>query len=182
MNKPLSLLASAILALLAAAPFASAKALVTQGSSELGVSGFLDIESALGTDVQFDLRYAYFFFDRFSLGVVGGFGDNDAATRFDLSLAAEYNFALPDAYRPLVGTDFVPFVGVGVGVLYADLYPGDETAAVFTGEAGAKFFLSDSAAVTAALLGQVATDDVFADDSKATNVDLSLRLGMRFYF
>lgn len=182
MKKKLSFAAAALLALLAAAPSASAKALVTQGSSELGVSGFVDIESALGTDVQFDLRYAYFFFDRFSFGVIGGFGDNDAVTRFDLSLVSEYNFALSDSYRPLVGTDFVPFLGVGVGFLYADLYPGDETAVLFSGEAGAKFFLSDSAAVTLSLLGQFATEDVFADDAKATDVDLSLRLGMRFYF
>ena len=76
MKKLLPLVASALLALLAAAPAASAKALVTQGSSELGVSGLVDIESALGTDVQLDLRYAYFFVDRFSLGVAGGFGDN----------------------------------------------------------------------------------------------------------
>lgn len=182
MKKLLPLVSAALLALLAAAPSASAKALVTQGSSELGVSGFLDIESALGTDIQLDLRYAYFFFDRFSVGVLGGFGDNDATTRFNLGLVSEYNFALSDSYRPLFGTDFVPFVGVGVGFLYADLYPGDETAVVFSGETGAKFFLSDSAAVTASLLGQFATEDVFADDQKATNVDLSLCLGMRFYF
>ena len=182
MNKPLSLLASAILALLAAAPSASAKALVTQGSSELGISGLLDIESALGTDIQLDLRYAYFFIDRFSVGAVGGFGDNDAVTRFNLGLVSEYNFALPDSYRPLVGTDFVPFVGLGIGFLYADLYSGDETAVVFSGETGVKFFLSDSTAVTLSLLGQFATEDVFADDTKATDVDLSLRLGMRFHF
>ena len=182
MKKLLSLVASAFLGLVAVAPSASAKALVTQGSSEIGVSGFLDIESALGTDIQLDLRYAYFFIDRFSVGVLGGFGDNDAVTRFNLSLVSEYNFALPDSYRPLIGTDFVPFVGVGVGFLYADLYPGDETAVVFSGEAGAKFFLSDSAAVTLSLLGQFATEDVFADDQKATDVDLSLCLGMRFYF
>lgn len=180
--KKLISLAAALLALLAAAPDSSAKALVTQGSSEFGVSGLLDIESALGTDIEFDFRYAYFFFDRFSLGVLGGFGDNDATTRFDLSLVSEYNFALSDSYRPLVGTDFVPFVGIGVGFLYADLNPGDETAAVFSGEAGLKFFLSDSVAVTASLLGKLATDDVFADDAKATNTDLSIRLGMRFYF
>ena len=182
MKKLLSFAAASLLALLVAAPSASAKAHVTQGSSELGVSGFVDVESALGTDVQFDLRYAYFFFDRFSLGVAGGFGDNDAVTRFNLGLVSEYNFALPDSYRPLVGTDFVPFVGLGVGFLYADLNPGDETAVVFSGETGLKFFLSDSTAITLSLLGQFATEDVFADDAKATDVDVSLRLGMRFHF
>lgn len=182
MNKLLPFVAAALLALLAAAPSASAKALVTQGSSELGVSGLVDIESALGTDIQLDLRYAYFFFDRFSFGAAGGFGDNDAVTRFNLGLVSEYNFALPDDYRPLIGTDFVPFVGIGVGFLYADLYSGDETAVVFSGETGVKFFLSDATAVTLSLLGQFATEDVFADDSKATDTDLSLRLGMRFHF
>lgn len=159
-----------------------AEALITEGSSELGVGGGLDFKSAVGTDVSIDVRYAYFFWDYISLGGVAGFGDNDAATSFKIGAVGEYNFKLPDNYQPLIGTDFVPFVGLGLSCQYVDVYHEKETALVFTTEGGVKFFLTDSAAVTLSGVFDLATKDIFPDDDDANKWNIALRLGMRFHF
>lgn len=165
-----------------AAPAAFARALVSDGSQEIGLSGMVDFNSEAGTKTELDARYAYFVVDQFSLGAAGGFSDNDDATNIRLGLVAEWNFLISDDYAPLFGTDFVPFIGFGVGCQYADFNSDDVVAGVLSSELGVKFFLSDDFAITASGLGQVATDDVFPNDGKASTADLSLRLGMRFYF
>lgn len=159
-----------------------AAGLITQGSSELGVGGGLDFASAVGTDVSIDVRYAYFFWDRISLGGVAGFGDNDATTAFKLGGIGEYNFKLPDNCQPLIGTDFVPFVGLGLAYQYVDIYHKHENALVFTAEGGAKFFLTDSAAILLSGVFDLATEEIFPDDDDAERWNFALRLGMRFYF
>ena len=148
---------------------AHAEALITQGSSELGIGGGLDIKSAVGTDIALNVRYAYFFWDQISLGGVVGFGDNDAATSFKLGGVGEYNFKLPDNYQPIIGTDFVPFVGLGLSYQYVDIYHEKENALVFTGEAGLKFFLTDSAAVITSAVFDLATKDIFPTTTMPTS-------------
>lgn len=161
---------------------AGAEALITQGSSELGVGGGLDFTSAVGTDIGLDIRYAYFCWDQISLGGVVGFGDNDAATTLKVGGIGEYNFKLSDNYRPIIGTDFVPFVGLGLSYQYVDIYHEHENALVFTTEGGLKFFLTDSAAITLSGVFDLATAKIFPHDDDADRWDFSLRLGMRFYF
>lgn len=182
MKKSAVLAVSIALAALAAAPSAFGRALVTQGSHELGLSGMLDFNSEVGTASALDARFDWFFVDQFSFGVVGGFSDNDYYTHIRLGLSTEYNFLISDDYRPLVGTDFVPFLGLGLSFAYADSDEDDTFAGVLTGEAGAKFFLSDDFAIVASVLGEVATDDIFMNDEKSSTADISLRLGMRFFF
>ncbi|MBP1590186.1 MAG: hypothetical protein IJT88_08805 [Kiritimatiellae bacterium] len=161
---------------------AMADALISQGSNELGVSGFVDPMTEAGTRIDFDLRYAYFFWDRISLGMVGGFGDDDRVTNVRLGVTGEYNFDISDDYRPIIGTDFVPYVGVALCYQHADLMGDKAGAGVFTTEGGMKFFLSDTAAVTTSVLGSMATDDVYADKHDTTWWDIAIRVGMRFYF
>ena len=183
LSKRICFLGAAVAVALFLQPSAArAGALVTQGSSELGVEGGLDFASAVGTDVSLDSRYAYFVVDRLSLGGVAGFGDNDAATSFKFGGVGEYNFALPDNYQPIIGTDFVPFVGIGLAYQYVDIYHEHENALVFTGEGGVKFFLTDSAAILLSGVFDLATEPIFPDDDEAKRWNLALRLGMRFYF
>lgn len=158
-----------------------AEALITEGSSELGVGGELDFVSAAGTVAALDVRYGYFFWDGISIGGVAGFYNDDDVTRFEIGAVGEYNFIMGDNYRPLVGTDFVPFVGVSARYAYADLDK-NKSAVVFGAEGGTKFFLTDSAALTLSLAGDLATEKVFPDDDEMQNWDVSIRLGMRFYF
>ncbi|MDR0993157.1 MAG: porin family protein [Verrucomicrobiota bacterium] len=163
-------------------PAAMGAALITRGSSELAVDGNLDFASSAGTDFVIGGRYAYFFWDRLSLGTKVAFSDNDEITTFGIGLVGEYNFTMSPEYRPLIGTDFVPFIGMAVDYRYVDVPEKDENAFVGGLEAGCKFFLTDSAAVALSLLGEVASEKIYPDDHKLKRADLMIRLGMRFYF
>ncbi|MBR4253006.1 MAG: outer membrane beta-barrel protein [Kiritimatiellae bacterium] len=182
MNRRIQALALAAGIAAAAAFSAHAEALVTKGSSELGIGGNLDFKSAVGTDVSLGVRYAYFFWDQISLGGTVGVADNDAATSFKIGGVGEYNFKLSDNYQPVIGTDLVPFVGLGLSYQHVDIHHEKENALVFTTEAGIKFFLTDSAAVITSGIFDLATKDIFPDDDDANKWNFALNLGMRFYF
>lgn len=178
-NGWMAVLAAAVISV--AATGARGEALISEGSSELGVSGLLDFVSVNGTAVELNMRYAYFFWDAISLGGVFGLYNDDDLTRYEFGGVGEYNFRLSDDFRPLVGTDFVPFVGASVRYAYADMNK-NKSALLFGAEGGAKLFLTDSAALTLSLAGDLATEKVFPDDDEMQNWDVSIRLGMRFYF
>ena len=96
-------------------PAALGGALLTQGSNEIGISGQLDTSGVAGTDFDLKGKYAYFFWDRASLGLRAAFGDNDWWSYIALGTTAEYNFTMSENYRPLIGTDFVPlFLGAAI--------------------------------------------------------------------
>ncbi len=166
----------------AAVPSAMGSALVTKGSRELGIAGMLDFATEAGTEFELDIKYAYFFWDRTSLGLRTQMYNNDAVSAFGIGATAEYNFALPAKYRPLIGTDLVPYIGMAVDYRQAKLFDEKESAGVLGGEAGVKFFLTDSTAINLSLVGEIASEDIYADDLDATNQDLKMLLGMRFYF
>jgi hypothetical protein len=157
------------------------QALVTQGSQEIGIAGGMDFFSGAGTAFDLDVKYAYFFWDRASLGTQIGMSFDKDMTAVSLGVTGEYNFSLPYGYEPLVGTDLVPYVGGLVDYRYIDYFR-SENAFVFGLEGGLKFFLTDSTAVVLALATEVATEDIYLDDDELTNWDLGLKLGMRFYF
>ncbi len=158
-------------------------ALVTKGSQELAVQGRLDFESAQGTDFSLVGQYGYFFLDRVSIGVRMGLGDNDAASSLAFGGVCEYNFRLSPNYRPLIGTDLVPYVGGAVEYRHVDIkHSDDQDAMVFGAEGGVKFFLTDTAAVTTSLVGEWATEKIFPDKHKWDSMDFRLCVGMRFYF
>jgi hypothetical protein len=165
-----------------AVPAAMGSALITRGSNEIALSGDLDFATASGTELDLNAKYAYFFWDRISLGVRTMVFNSDAMNQFGLGLTAEYNFALPPSYRPVFGTDLVPFLGVAADYRHASLFDQKESAGVFGAEGGVKFFLTDSTAITLSLVGELATEDIYADETEAADKDLSLQLGMRFYF
>lgn len=164
------------------APAAMGSALVTKGTSELEVSGMLDFATFQGVETTLNAKYAYFFWDRVALGVRGMLYNNDAVNYYGLGVGGEYNFELPASYRPAFGTDIVPYVGGSVDFRRAKLFDETEDAVVFGGEAGVKFFLTDSTAFTLSLVGELATEDIYDDDLEATDKNLALQVGMRFYF
>lgn len=163
-------------------PAAPGAALITKGSQEIEIAGKLDFATEVGTEFDLGLNYAYFFWDRVALGTRGVLGDNDAVTYGGIGVTAEYNFVLPPKFRPLFGTDLVPYLGAAVDYRYAKLFDENESAAVFGGEAGVKFFLTDSTAINLSLVGEWATTEIYADDLEATDLNLYAQLGMRFYF
>lgn len=165
------------------APAALGAALVTKGANEIAIEGKLDFQSGSGTDMKLGLKYAYFLIDRWSVGFRGTVADNDFENYFSLGVLSEYNFRLPGNFKPLIGTDLVPYLGMLLDYRHAEIHNlGTEDAGILGGEAGLKFFLTDTTAVTLALVGELASEDVYIDEDEATNRDLYLLLGMRFYF
>ena len=164
------------------APAAMGSALVTKGSNELALGGKMDFATFQGVETTLNAKYAYFFWDRVALGLRGTLYNNDAVNYFGVGVGGEYNFVLPSNIRPAFGTDLVPYVGGSVDFRRAKLFDETEDAVVFGGEAGVKFFLTDSTALTLSLVGELATEDIYDDDLEATNKNLDLQIGMRFYF
>ena len=167
---------------MAVLPAAMGSALVNQGSSELAVGGMMDFATFQGVETTLNVKYGYFFWDRVALGVRGTLYNNDAVNYYGVGVGGEYNFALPASYRPAFGTDLIPFLGGSVDFRRAKLFDETEDAVVFGGEGGVKFFLTDSTAFTLSLVGELATEDIYDDDLEATDKNLALQIGMRFYF
>ena len=171
----------ALAAALAAATAFGGSALVTQGANELAIQGGVDFVGPAGTSFDMGLKYAYFFLDGISLGTRVAAGNNRYANYVSLGLTGEVNFELPEGYEAMIGTDLVPYVGGAMDVRRVKA-GGSETAVVFGGETGLKFFLTDTSAVNVALVGEMATKKIFWDDNKAIYWDLGIQVGMRFYF
>ena len=180
MNKMAGLVLAVVSCLVA--PAAMGSALVTKGSNELALGGKIDFATFQGVETTLNAKYAYFFWDRVALGLRGTLYNNDAVNYFGVGVGGEYNFVLPPNIRPAFGTDLVPYVGGSVDFRRAKLFDETEDAVVFGGEAGVKFFLTDSTALTLSLVGELATEDIYDDDLEATNKNLDLQIGMRFYF
>ena len=165
-----------------AVPAAPGAALLTQGSNEIGISGQLDLSGVAGTEFDVQGKYAYFFWDRASMGARASVGNNDWWSYFGFGLTSEYNFRMPEGFQPLFGTDFVPFF-LGAAVDYQNTNLDDaQNAAVFSAEGGCKFFLTDSTALVLSLVGEAGTEDIYYDKDEPTNKNLKAQLGLRFYF
>ncbi|MGD9782874.1 MAG: hypothetical protein AB7V14_12110 [Kiritimatiellia bacterium] len=170
------------LALGGTATAAMGEALVSKGASEMAIDGMVDFATFQGVETELAVRYGYFFVDRLSVGPKAMLYNNDAVNHLGLGVVAEYNFQLPPNYKPLFGTDLVPFLGGSVEYRRAKLFDETESAGVFGADAGVKFFLTDTTALALSLRGELATEDVYDDDLEATDKNLSLLLGMRLYF
>lgn len=163
-------------------PAALGGALLTQGSNEIGIAGQMDTSGVAGTDVDLKVNYAYFFWNRTSLGLRTAFGNNDWWSYFSVGTTAEYNFGMPEDYRSLIGTDLVPlFLGAAIDYRHVNLDEGSD-ALVFSLEAGTKLFLTDSTALVLSMIGELGTDDIYYDESEPTDKNLLFQLGLRFYF
>jgi hypothetical protein len=149
----------------------------TEGTSELSVSGLLDFKSANGTLTDIDLFYGYFVMDYLEAGLAGSFMNDDTISTWALGPKAEYNFD--------IGYSAVPFVGGSLMFAASKLKEGEKSDHAFIAgaEAGAKFFITEYAALSAALVGEIATDDIYpSGDDERDSTDLRFELGMRIFF
>lgn len=168
------LLVIALIAVFAATTHAM---FLEEGTSEISVSGLLDFDSANGTLMDLNLFYGYFFVDYLEVGVAGAYLDNDAVQVWALGPKAEYNFD--------IGYSVVPFVGGSLLIASTDFKDTDEgdTAGIVGVEAGAKFFITEYAAISVALIGEMASEDLYpVKDGKSDNTDIRAELGMRIFF
>lgn len=165
-----------------AVPAANGAALVTKGSSQVSLSGVLDFDTEDGMQSKLEIHYGHFFWDRISLGTRFMVSDDGIVQTGSIGVNGEYNFRLPAKWGPLFGTDLVPFLGAGVDYRHAEIFDDHQNSAVFTGEGGVKFCLTDSLAFVLSLVGELATDDIYADNDDITNKNLFLKLSTGFYF
>lgn len=175
----LSLLLAAAVLLPASARAAS---IIGRGTSELGIDGALTAHSADGTAFDLGVRYAYFAWERLSVGVLLDIGHSKHSDLDRFGAIAEYDWRMRDGYRAVIGSDFVPFLAGGLLGAWADVYDDDATAIVFRAEGGLKFYLTDTAALVASVVGEWATDDIYLDKRRAVDWDLYASLGVRLLF
>lgn len=166
-----------VIALIAAIAATTHGMFLEEGTSEVSVSGLLDFESANGTAIDLNLFYGYFFMDYLEIGLAGSYYDDDAAQIWALGPKAEYNFD--------IGYSVVPYVGGSLQLAATEYKEADknDTAGIVGIEGGAKFFITEYAAISAALVGEAATADVYpAKDGEAESTDIRVELGMRIFF
>lgn len=165
---------------------------IAYNTEEYRLNGSIDFDTIAGTELDIEAGYGYFFQDYTEAGVLVGVADNDYVTTLSLGGFLEYNFD--------TDTEFTPFVGAELSVLYSDVevetvIVNPETGETSTGSddesttalalgiyAGAKYFIADNLAISARVFLEVATDDVYAEEDGLNNVDSGIDFGLRFFY
>jgi len=157
---------------------ASFATMLAYNTEEYRASGGLDFDSAAGTEFDIELGYGYFVKDYVELGGIAGYLDNDFVSNGYVGGFGEYNFETE--------TQLIPYVGVESRLIYASIDVAgveEDTTALAVGlYAGLKFFIYDNLALSVRLLGEVASDDVYAEDNSVNDTDMGIDFGLRMYF
>jgi hypothetical protein len=146
-----------------------------RGTVELGISGMLDFQTANGTYYDLELAGGYFFMDGVLFGTKVGFSDDDRHTHFSALGFIEQHFE--------TGRAWIPYAGGQAGIIYASTgSPSDSTTVAAVGAIGGiKYYLTEQIALDCSLNGLLASDDIFPKKNGETNVDLTIKLGLRFF-
>ncbi|TAN37352.1 MAG: hypothetical protein EPN23_05835 [Verrucomicrobia bacterium] len=169
-----------------------------EGTQALDLSGNWDFQRA---SEQLRVGYGYFIMDYFEVGGLLEYAHNENMTAFGFGPKAEYNFELDiPVVVPFVGasaqfkhgkvstTQMVTIAGTGAAGNPASteqVVADEETKNALTANVygGAKFFITDAFAVSAALVVEAATTDIFVKkDGDTSKTDARVELGLRYYF
>ena len=150
--------------------------LLPQGTSELALSGGVDLDSASGTQVDLNIFYGYFVQDYFQVGLKLGLYNDDDYTAWALGPRVEQNFDL--------GIELAPFVAGSLVFTTVDGPSGygNKNALVFGVEGGLKYFITEYFALSSALVMELATDKIYPSDKDHKKYDIRLEFGVRTYF
>jgi outer membrane protein W len=166
---------------LALVPAAGAQPMIERGSQELSVHVSPDFEGAIGDMLLARAGYGHFVRDRLELRATLGYavledvaGEDSDYRMQEVGLAAEYHLASRGA--------FVPYVGAGVGWRSSHFGELEESALVYGPRAGLKIFLADNVALDFEVTHQLSSADVFINDFKAEDTDLTSVIGLRVLF
>jgi opacity protein-like surface antigen len=99
--------------------------------------------------------------------------DSDYRTS-EAGLAGEYHFEL--------GGKLVPYLGLGLGWRRSQFADLDESALVYGPRMGLKYFVADNVALDLEITYKFGSADVFINDFKAEDTDLSSAVGFRVLF
>lgn len=146
-----------------------------RGTKSLEGAGSVNV---MADELDFQLSFGWFVADGMEVGVVAGLRDSEQYMSTELGVRAEYNL--------LLGSAFVPFLGVGVSWSSAEADGSniDTDAAVFSAGAGMKYFIRDDVALAVSGRYLFASDDIFvdSDDGEVAEDEFQLLFGVRFYF
>ena len=165
---------TAALAFSAAAAFGFGR--TDQGTWAAGGEFNFDPASSLGTVIDAELTVGQYLRQGFMVGGFGGILDNDYWTVWSLGATVKWHF-LDDGTSP-----FSPFLGADLGVAKYETFADDATALFVGGYIGFDFFLTENAAVETKLNARFATDDIYSDDDGPTSSDITVKIGLMFFF
>ena len=147
---------------------------IGEGTIEAGLSAYIDLDSpAGGSSVDARLSGGYYVMNGVEAGLRLRVYTDDDYCDYGFSAFGEQNIE--------TGTSFIPYVGAEVGLASCD-YNDSTTAIVLGVEGGLKVYLSEWTALDLSLHLEVGTDDVFIDDGKSDNTNVTVLMGLRFNF
>lgn len=154
--------------------------MIYQGTTELGVSAFLDQDTVDDALLEVDVTFGQFVYDYWEVGAMAGVATSDSLTRLRGGVFTEYNIELNRSVLPFVGLN-ITVIGIDADFEDSDL-TGEDSALGLGGAIGLKGFLHENVALTTALNFDWASSDVFLEGDSTSDTDLQLRLGLRYYF
>lgn len=152
-----------------------------KGRHELSLHVAPDFEGPVGDTLFFEVGYGQFVNDALLVRANLSFAlledvippGDDYRTRA-LSLGADYHFRTDNTV--------VPYVGVDLGWRRTQGSSTDESGLVYGPRVGAKFFVTESAAIDLHVAYEISTDEVFIDDFQLDDTDLTTAIGLRLYW
>lgn len=156
-----------------------AASMLAYNTEEYRLQGGLDFDSAAGTSFDIEAGYGYFVDDYIELGGLVSYLNNDFTSSGSIGGFGEYNFETETAV--------IPFAGSQLRLIYSSFdiagVDDDSTMALALGiYGGVKYFIYDNLAVSARMLVEAATDDVYAEEDDVSNIDFGIDFGLRVFF
>jgi hypothetical protein len=158
------------------AVFGARGQMLSKGTVELDLSGSFDDKTPSGNQVWIGLGVGYFVIDNLELIAAGYFSHDDYVIGYHPAVGAQYNFNL--------GYKLVPFIGANLGWGIWDYKKGGEDmdGFVYGGEAGVKYFVTESLALAVSLDYDLSTGDIWMEEGgKMVNNNWGVRWGLRYF-
>lgn len=150
--------------------------LLSQGTMELDITGNFDPKGSAGSQIWAGLGCGYYVIDNLEVDAAFAFINDDYETGYHPAIGSQYNFNL--------GYKLVPFVGINLGWgiwNYKEIE--DENGFVYGGEAGLKYFLTDSLALSAAVDYDQSAGDIWMEkDGKMVDHNWGVNWNLRYNF
>lgn len=160
---------------------------LSRGRNELALSGSirLDEPDPIKYQVFLDLKYGRYIRDQLQIGGYLNVFANDVNWTISIGPQVEYTFLLGNRWPRL--SRWAPYVGLGAALATAEIDDdwsvdvtrdgGSESRSGVTvnGEAGVKYFLSDSVAISSSFNFAWSSDDVFSGRSDMKHILLGIR-------
>lgn len=163
------------------ASVSEAQPLTQEGQQELSLHASLDFEGAVGDMLVFEGGYGYFFRDDLSARATMTYtvledvaGEDSDYRASELGLSAEYHIH--------AGARLLPVVGLGIGWRSSHFGPLEASDFVYGPHAGLKYFVADNVAIALVVTYRQAGSDVFINDFRAEDSDLTPSFGLRWHF